>query len=106
MNLLAAGGLVEADLHAVRAAAQALAGQVRAGVVWPVALPRASLRPLTIVDSEPTGGAPVLMMVLPPSPGAHPVFATLNARERQVTALRARGLRSRQVAAVLVLPVG
>jgi DNA-binding NarL/FixJ family response regulator len=98
---------VAADLHALHAAVRVLAGQVRVGAARqaPVTPRGAPLRPLAIVGSASKGGGPVLMVVLPPSPGTHPVFATLTARERQVTALLAGGLTNRQVAAALVVPV-
>jgi DNA-binding NarL/FixJ family response regulator len=99
--------VAEADMHAVRRAAQALAGQTGTGVARAtlVALPGTANSRLTLFAPEPDTGTPVIAVMRPAAPGAHPAFRTLTARERQVAALLGAGWSNRQIAQALVVTV-
>jgi DNA-binding NarL/FixJ family response regulator len=97
----------DAHLRAIRRAAQALAGQVGAGIprATLVALPGSAADRITVFAAEPDTGTPVIAVVRPPTPGTHPALRTLTARERQVAALLAAGYTNRQIAESLVITV-
>lgn len=93
--------LDDAQLAALRRAAAALSAQdgrgVRRDVV--VNLAAAGLEMTVHGESEP------VLAVIHPTPGSAAVFAALSAREREVTALLARGRTNAEIAGALVITI-